>query len=104
MNSECINSREGGSCGDVSNSSQQKGRPWAFFYLFFICLCGWGLNIFMNSSENSAVQGSWGQNDGEVALLYAEKVKIAAKSGPSTAATKAKMFADHEVKQNKLNQ
>jgi SWI/SNF related-matrix-associated actin-dependent regulator of chromatin subfamily C len=45
--------------------------------------------------ENS---GSWGQNEAKVPLS-AEKVKAAAKVGPAAAATKAKLFADHEERE-----
>uniref|UniRef100_A0A2N9F1I2 SMARCC C-terminal domain-containing protein n=1 Tax=Fagus sylvatica TaxID=28930 RepID=A0A2N9F1I2_FAGSY len=45
--------------------------------------------------ENS---GSWGQNEAKVPLS-AEKVKAAAKVGLAAAATKAKLFADHEERE-----
>ncbi|KAJ4700720.1 SWI/SNF complex subunit SWI3C-like [Melia azedarach] len=52
-----------------------------------------------NRGENSAVHGSWGQNGMEAAPISAEKVKIAAKAGLAAAATKAKLFADHEERE-----
>ncbi|KAJ0086036.1 hypothetical protein Patl1_08309 [Pistacia atlantica] len=73
MNAESIRSREGGFHGDIANSIQQK-------------------------EENSA-HGSWGQNGVEVSPLPADKVKVAAKAGLSAAATKAKLFADHEERE-----
>uniref|UniRef100_A0A5B7A1I3 Putative SWI/SNF complex subunit SWI3C isoform X1 n=1 Tax=Davidia involucrata TaxID=16924 RepID=A0A5B7A1I3_DAVIN len=74
MNSEGMHSREGSSHGETTNSSQQK-------------------------DESSAVQGPCNQNDGEVAPLSAEKVRAAVKAGLSAAATKAKLFADHEERE-----
>ncbi|KAA8538424.1 hypothetical protein F0562_028030 [Nyssa sinensis] len=73
MNLEGMHGREGSSHG-ATNSSQ--------------------LN-----DESSAVQGQCNQNDGEVALLSAEKVQAAVKAGLSAAATKAKLFADHEERE-----
>ncbi|XVF39288.1 hypothetical protein PTKIN_Ptkin01aG0022700 [Pterospermum kingtungense] len=66
VNTESINSREGGFNGSI----HQK-------------------------EENS----SSGQNDSEVHLLSAEKVKAAAKAGLAAAAMKAKLFADHEERE-----
>jgi SWI/SNF related-matrix-associated actin-dependent regulator of chromatin subfamily C len=43
--------------------------------------------------------GSRGQNGAEVASLSSEKVKAAAKAGLAAAATKAKLFADHEERE-----
>ncbi|KAL5776876.1 hypothetical protein ACOSP7_009802 [Xanthoceras sorbifolium] len=74
MNSESVHSREGGFPGELANSVQEK-------------------------EENSAVHGSRGQNGAEVASLSAEKVKAAAKAGLAAAATKAKLFADHEERE-----
>lgn len=71
INSE---SREGSSHGGITNSSKQK-------------------------DENSTIQGSRAQNDAEAVPLSAEKVKAAAKAGLAAAATKAKMFADHEERE-----
>lgn len=70
MNSESIHSRDGGRHGEIANSIHQK-------------------------EENS---GSWGQNEAKVPLS-AEKVKAAAKVGLAAAATKAKLFADHEERE-----
>ncbi|KAI9200825.1 hypothetical protein LWI28_013806 [Acer negundo] len=74
MNSESIHSREGGLHGELANAVQEK-------------------------EENSAVHGSRGQNGAEVAPLSAENVKAAAKVGLAAAATKAKLFADHEERE-----
>ncbi|XP_031273130.1 SWI/SNF complex subunit SWI3C [Pistacia vera] len=73
MNAESVRTREVGFHGDIANSIQQK-------------------------EENSA-HGSWGQNGVEVSPLPADKVKVAAKAGLSAAATKAKLFADHEERE-----
>lgn len=56
-------------------------------------------NVHNREEENSGVHGSWGQNGAEAALLSAEKVKAAAKAGLAAAATKAKLFADHEERE-----
>ncbi|KAA8546431.1 hypothetical protein F0562_002830 [Nyssa sinensis] len=74
MNSEGMHSREGSSHGETTNSSQQR-------------------------DESSAAQGPCSQNDGEVAPLSTEKVRAAVKAGLSAAATKAKLFADHEERE-----
>lgn len=73
MNSESIHSREGGRHGEMVNSVQQK-------------------------EENSGVHGSWSHNEAQVPLS-AQKVKAAAKAGLAAAATKAKLFADHEERE-----
>ncbi|XP_062158356.1 SWI/SNF complex subunit SWI3C isoform X2 [Alnus glutinosa] len=73
MNSESIHSRESGRHGVIANSIQQK-------------------------EENSGLHGSWNQNEAQVPLS-AEKVKAAAKAGLAAAATKAKLFADHEERE-----
>ncbi|KAB1221094.1 SWI/SNF complex subunit SWI3C [Morella rubra] len=73
MNSESGHGREGGRHGDISNSFKQK-------------------------EENSGVHGSWSQDEGQVPLST-EKVKAAAKAGLAAAATKAKLFADHEERE-----
>ncbi|WRX30185.1 SANT/Myb domain - like 10 [Theobroma cacao] len=70
MNTEGVHSREGGFHGSI----HQK-------------------------EENSAVHGSFGQNEAEVHPLSAEKVKAAAKAGLAAAAMKAKLFADHEERE-----
>ena len=49
--------------------------------------------------ENSTMLGSRGQNEAESVPISAEKVKAAAKAGLSAAATKAKLFADHEERE-----
>jgi SWI/SNF related-matrix-associated actin-dependent regulator of chromatin subfamily C len=51
-----------------------------------------------HTSEDSQ-HGSRGQNGAEVAPPSAEKVKAAAKAGLAAAATKAKLFADHEERE-----
>ncbi|GAY52127.1 hypothetical protein CUMW_139530 [Citrus unshiu] len=56
-------------------------------------------NVHNREEENSGVHGPWGQNGAEAALLSAEKVKAAAKAGLAAAATKAKLFADHEERE-----
>ncbi|XP_044475678.1 SWI/SNF complex subunit SWI3C-like isoform X2 [Mangifera indica] len=73
MHTESVHSKEGGFHGDIANSVQQK-------------------------EENSA-HGSWGQNGVEVSSIPADKIKMAAKAGLSAAATKAKLFADHEERE-----
>ncbi|XP_044511309.1 SWI/SNF complex subunit SWI3C-like isoform X2 [Mangifera indica] len=72
MNAESVR-REGGFHGDNANSTQQK--------------------------EENLTHGSWGQNGAEVSPLAADKVKMGAKAGLSAAATKAKLFADHEERE-----
>ncbi|KAK7282699.1 hypothetical protein RIF29_11680 [Crotalaria pallida] len=54
--------------------------------------------ISNNHNEDKANLGSWGQNEGTTPLS-SEKVKDAAKAGLSAAATKAKLFADHEERE-----
>ncbi|KAL4596193.1 hypothetical protein ACB092_12G147000 [Castanea dentata] len=73
MNSESSHGREGVRHGEIANSIHQK-------------------------EENSGVHGSWGQNEAKIPLS-AEKVKAAAKAGLAAAATKAKLFADHEERE-----
>ncbi|GMN45550.1 hypothetical protein TIFTF001_014748 [Ficus carica] len=73
MNSESIQGRDGGSQGEMANSVHQKG--------------------------NSAMPGSRSQNEAGAAPLSAEKVKAAAVAGLAGAATKAKLFADHEERE-----
>ncbi|KAF5467936.1 hypothetical protein F2P56_012140 [Juglans regia] len=73
MNSESTHSREGGRLGETANSFQHK-------------------------DENSGVHGSRNHNEGQVPLS-SEKVKVAAKAGLAAAATKAKLFADHEERE-----
>ncbi|KAI7979452.1 SWI/SNF complex subunit SWI3C [Camellia lanceoleosa] len=72
MNMESTRNSEGSFHGENTNSSQQK--------------------------DNLEVHGRWNQN-GEAAPLTAEKVRSAAKAGLATAATKAKLFADHEERE-----
>lgn len=45
------------------------------------------------------MHGSWGPSEAEGVPLSAEKVKAAAKAGLAAAATKAKLFADHEERE-----
>eukprot|EP00258_Populus_trichocarpa_P035224 XP_024451243.1 SWI/SNF complex subunit SWI3C isoform X2 [Populus trichocarpa] len=71
MDSERLHGREGGFHGEVANSIQQKDGQ----------------------------HGSRGQNGAEVVPLSSEKVKAAAKAGLAAAATKAKLFADHEERE-----
>ncbi|XP_028101454.1 SWI/SNF complex subunit SWI3C-like isoform X1 [Camellia sinensis] len=73
MNMESTRNSEGSSHGENTNSSQQK-------------------------EDNLEVHGQWNQN-GEAAPLTAEKVRSAAKAGLAAAATKAKLFADHEERE-----
>ncbi|KAF9682647.1 hypothetical protein SADUNF_Sadunf05G0130600 [Salix dunnii] len=72
MSSERLHGREGGFHGEVANSIQL---------------------------EEDSQHGSRGQNGAEVAPLSTEKVKAAAKAGLAAAATKAKLFADHEERE-----
>ncbi|PON47374.1 Otx2 transcription factor [Parasponia andersonii] len=72
MNSET--GRDSGPQGEISNSVHHKG-------------------------ENSTTLGSRGQNEAGAAPLSVEKVKAAAKAGLAAAATKAKLFADHEERE-----
>ncbi|GMI90584.1 SWITCH/sucrose nonfermenting 3C [Hibiscus trionum] len=58
-----------------------------------------GFHGSIHQKENSAIQGSFGQNEAEVNPLSAEKVKAAAKAGLAAAAMKAKLFADHEERE-----
>lgn len=44
-------------------------------------------------------QGPWTKHDTDTFPLSAEKVKAAAKVGLAAAATKAKLFADHEERE-----
>ncbi|GAV85910.1 Myb_DNA-binding domain-containing protein/SWIRM domain-containing protein [Cephalotus follicularis] len=74
MNQESVHGREGGFHEEISKSNLQK-------------------------EANSTVHGSTGQNEAEVSPLSAEKVKAAAKAGLAAAATKAKLFADHEERE-----
>ncbi|KAE8682208.1 SWI/SNF complex subunit SWI3C [Hibiscus syriacus] len=58
--------------------------------------------VFMvpvHKKENSAIQGSFGQNEAEIHPPSAEKVKAASKAGIAAAAMKAKLFADHEERE-----
>ena len=55
-------------------------------------------HVEKTSEENSGVHGSWGQNEAKIPLS-AEKVKAAANAGLAAAATKAKLFADHEERE-----
>ncbi|WCJ44395.1 SWI/SNF complex subunit SWI3C [Euphorbia peplus] len=71
-NSERSNGREGNFHGEVANSVQRK-------------------------EEN--LHSSWSQNETDGAPLSAEKVNAAAKVGLAAAATKAKLFADHEERE-----
>ncbi|XP_065881372.1 SWI/SNF complex subunit SWI3C isoform X2 [Euphorbia lathyris] len=71
MNSERSHGREGNFHGEVANSVQLK--------------------------EN--LHGPWSQNETDGAPLSVEKVNAAAKAGLSAAATKAKLFADHEERE-----
>ncbi|GMP79480.1 hypothetical protein CsSME_00035005 [Camellia sinensis var. sinensis] len=64
---------EGNSHGEKTSSSQQK-------------------------EDNSEAHGQWSQN-GEVVPLSAEKVRAAANAGLAAAATKAKLFSDHEERE-----
>ncbi|PSS00134.1 SWI/SNF complex subunit SWI3C like [Actinidia chinensis var. chinensis] len=73
MNLESTHNGEGSSHGENANSSQRK-------------------------EDNSEVNGQWNRN-GEVVPLPAEKVTSAAKAGLAAAATKAKLFADHEERE-----
>ncbi|CAL5386918.1 unnamed protein product [Camellia sinensis] len=73
MNMESTRNSEGSSHGENTNSSQQK-------------------------EDNLEVHGQWNQN-GEATPLTAEKVRSAAKAGLAAAATKAKLFADHEERE-----
>ncbi|CAL0319418.1 unnamed protein product [Lupinus luteus] len=72
-NMESTHTRDGGPCGEMANSN--------------------------NHNEDKAKLGSWGQNEGGITPLSSEKVKDAAKAGLSAAATKAKLFADHEERE-----
>lgn len=65
---------EGGPRGDYENSSQQK-------------------------EEKMRRQGSWNQHNSEAGPLSVEQVRAAAKVGLAAAATKAKLFADHEERE-----
>ncbi|XP_021667317.2 SWI/SNF complex subunit SWI3C isoform X2 [Hevea brasiliensis] len=71
VNSEKLHGREGNFQGEVANSIQPKDN----------------------------VHGSQVPNEAEGVLLSAEKVKAAAKAGLAAAATKAKLFADHEERE-----
>ncbi|KAG8660499.1 SWI/SNF complex subunit SWI3C isoform X2 [Manihot esculenta] len=71
VNSERLHGREGNFHGEVANSIQQKDN----------------------------LHGSWGPSEAEGVPLSAEKVKAAAKAGLAAAATKAKLFADHEERE-----
>ena len=94
MNSEGTYSRDVGPLGDIANSIQQKGRIWVwpviiiflatFFFLSFIFF------VHYNLEDNSAAGA---------APLSSERVKGAAKAGLAAAATKAKLFADHEERE-----
>ncbi|MBA0765086.1 hypothetical protein Gotri_014344 [Gossypium trilobum] len=53
----------------------------------------------LSEGENSATNGSVGQNEAEVHPLPPEKTKAAAKAGLAAAAMKAKLFADHEERE-----
>ncbi|KAJ7965523.1 SWI/SNF complex subunit SWI3C [Quillaja saponaria] len=74
MESESIHNREGGSNGEIANANQKN-------------------------EGKTKLLGSWAPNGAEVAPLSAEKVRDAAKAGLSAAATKAKLFADHEERE-----
>lgn len=74
LNTEGLHGAEGGSHGDQANSSQEK-------------------------AEKLRAQGMRGQTDSEATPLYTEQVMAAAKVGLGAAATKAKLFADHEERE-----
>lgn len=56
-----------------------------------------GMDIF--SENSSAIDGSRGKNEVEFTPLSVEKVKAAARAGLAAAATKTKLFADHEERE-----
>ncbi|KAJ6730502.1 SWI/SNF COMPLEX SUBUNIT SWI3C [Salix viminalis] len=72
MDSERLHGREGSFHGEVANSIQQKEDDH---------------------------RDSRSQNGAKIAPLSAEKAKAAAKAGLAAAATKAKLFADHEERE-----
>ncbi|KAJ7959161.1 SWI/SNF complex subunit SWI3C [Quillaja saponaria] len=74
MESESIHNREGGSHGESANSNHQN-------------------------EGKAKVLGSWGQKEADVTPLSTDKLKDAAEAGLSAAATKAKLFADHEERE-----
>ncbi|XP_021658852.2 SWI/SNF complex subunit SWI3C isoform X2 [Hevea brasiliensis] len=71
VNLERLHGREGNFHGEVANSNQQKDN----------------------------LRGSLGPSEAEGVPLSEEKVKAAAKAGLAAAATKAKLFADHEERE-----
>ncbi|KAF2296699.1 hypothetical protein GH714_001326 [Hevea brasiliensis] len=73
VNSEKLHGREGNFQGEVANQ--------------------------FNKRVEDNVHGSRVPNEAEGVLLSAEKVKAAAKAGLAAAATKAKLFADHEERE-----
>ncbi|KAB1222930.1 SWI/SNF complex subunit SWI3C [Morella rubra] len=74
-------------------------RRWSSWrYFKFIQAKRLEYSAFPVSKENSGVHGSWSQEEGQVPLSTA-KVKATAKAGLAAAATKAKLFADHDERQ-----
>ncbi|THG08319.1 hypothetical protein TEA_015422 [Camellia sinensis var. sinensis] len=78
---------------------------WALELLRHVPMCPWQYylrirkqHLGMVIEDNLEVHGQWNQN-GEAAPLTAEKVRSAAKAGLAAAATKAKLFADHEERE-----
>lgn len=76
--------REGGSHGAITNLSHQTGWLWMLHHIIFLCF----KLIYIWISEETGASP-----------LSPESVKAAAKSGLSAAATKAKLFADHEERE-----
>lgn len=74
MTSESLHGRDSGHQGEIANSVHQK-------------------------DNNSATPSSRDQIEAGTAPLSADKVKAAAKAGLAAAATKAKLFADHEERE-----
>ncbi|XP_024977034.1 SWI/SNF complex subunit SWI3C isoform X1 [Cynara cardunculus var. scolymus] len=74
MNSETINGRDDCTRADTRNPVQQK-------------------------VEISGVQGARSQGDANVTCISSEKMRNAVRAGLAAAATKAKLFADHEERE-----
>lgn len=83
---EGMTGKEGGVRGGPANSGQPKGILKYFFFFLF-------LYIMEDKFLDDKLSGQ------EATLLSAENVKAAAMAGLAAAATKAKLFADHEERE-----
>lgn len=91
---EGMTGKEGGVRGGPANSGQPKGMLKYFFFFLFLYIME---DKFLDDKLTG--QDPLGRHDTEATLLSAENVKAAAMAGLAAAATKAKLFADHEERE-----